>query len=559
MYTIMKTDAAIAQKAHLESIYDIGNKIGIQSSELIPWGNYKAKVSLDMLQRVKDKKPGKLILVTTINPTSGGEGKTTVTIGLAQALARLGKKVTLAIRQPSLGPIMGLKGGATGGGYSQVVPRDEINLHFTGDMHAVTLAHNLLSALLDNHIFHGDAFHIDPRYIVWPRVLDVNDRNLRNVVVGLGGALDGIPHQESFAITAASEVMAILCLSLSRDELKERLGRIITAYTYDDKPVTAKDLRAVGAMAVLLKDAILPNLVQTIEGVPAFIHGGPFANIAHGTSSLIAASMGLRMADYFITEAGFGTDLGAEKFFNIVCRRGLTPDAAVLVVSLRALMRHGGFGVHDKPGETGEYIKQGLCNLEKHLENVALFGVPVIVAINRFHGDKAEDIAIVEDFCQTRNVPLAVVDVYGEGGEGGIELAGKIVDLVYNSSSRFKYLYNLNEPVKQKIGIIAKKIYGADRVVYTVTAEDDLRIISELGLDDLPICMAKTPYSLSDNPALVGRPTGFKITIKTIRISAGAGFLVPITGKITTMPGLPGKPQAERMDIDESGRITGLF
>ena len=556
----MKTDVMIAQKARLDSIYDIGNKIGIQSSELIPWGNYKAKVSLDIWQRVKDKKPGKLILVTTINPTSGGEGKTTVTIGLAQALARLGKKVTLAIRQPSLGPIMGLKGGATGGGYSQVVPRDDINLHFTGDMHAVTLAHNLLSALLDNHIFHGDAFHIDPRYIVWPRVLDVNDRNLRNVVVGLGGALDGIPHQESFAITAASEVMAILCLSLSRDELKERLGRIIAAYTYDDKPVTAKDLRAVGAMAVLLKDAIMPNLVQTLEGVPAFIHGGPFANIAHGTSSLIAASMGLRMADYFITEAGFGTDLGAEKFFNIVCRRGLNPDAAVLVVSLRALMRHGGLqGSKDKNRNTGEYIAQGLCNLEKHLENISLFGVPVIVAINRFKEDTEDDIARVEDFCQIRGVPLAVVDVYGDGGEGGIELAGKIVDLVYNSPSDFHYLYDLNEPVKQKIGIIAKKIYGADRVVYTVTAEDDLRIINELGLDGLPICMAKTPYSLSDNPVLVGRPTGFKITIKTIRISAGAGFLVPITGKITIMPGLPGKPQAERMDIDESGRITGLF
>jgi len=556
----MKTDVMIAQKARLDSIYDIGNKIGIQSSELIPWGNYKAKVSLDIWQRVKDKKPGKLILVTTINPTSGGEGKTTVTIGLAQALARLGKKVTLAIRQPSLGPIMGLKGGATGGGYSQVVPRDDINLHFTGDMHAVTLAHNLLSALLDNHLFHGDAFHIDPRYIVWPRVLDVNDRNLRNVVVGLGGALDGIPHQESFAITAASEVMAILCLSLSRDELKERLGRIIAAYTYDDKPVTAKDLRAVGAMAVLLKDAIMPNLVQTLEGVPAFIHGGPFANIAHGASSLIAASMGLRMADYFITEAGFGTDLGAEKFFNIVCRRGLNPDAAVLVVSLRALMRHGGLqGSKDKNRNTGEYIAQGLCNLEKHLENISLFGVPVIVAINRFKEDTEDDIARVEDFCQIRGVPLAVVDVYGDGGEGGIELAGKIVDLVYNSPSDFHYLYDLNEPVKQKIGIIAKKIYGADRVVYTVTAEDDLRIINELGLDGLPICMAKTPYSLSDNPVLVGRPTGFKITIKTIRISAGAGFLVPITGKITIMPGLPGKPQAERMDIDESGRITGLF
>jgi len=556
----MKTDAVIAQKARLDSIYDIGKKIGIHSSELIPWGNYKAKVSLDMLQRVKDRKPGKLILVTTINPTPGGEGKTTVTIGLAQALARLGKKVTLAIRQPSLGPIMGLKGGATGGGYSQVVPRDEINLHFTGDMHAVTLAHNLLSALLDNHIFHGDAFHIDPRYIVWPRVLDVNDRNLRNVVVGLGGALDGVPHQESFAITAASEVMAILCLSLSRSELKERLGRIIAAYTYDDKPVTAKDLRAVGAMAVLLKDAIMPNLVQTLEGVPAFIHGGPFANIAHGTSSLIAASMGLRMADYFITEAGFGTDLGAEKFFNIVCRRGLNPDAAVLVVSLRALMRHGGLrSSQDEIKETDEWVKRGLCNLEKHLENVAFFGVPVIVAINRFRDDKRDDIAIVEDFCQTRGVPLAVVDVYGEGGEGGIELAGKIVDLVYNSPSHFQYLYDLNQSVKQKIGVITKKIYGADRVVYTVTAEDDLRIISELGLDGLPICMAKTPYSLSDNPLLVGCPQGFKITIKTIRISAGAGFLVPITGKITIMPGLPGKPQAERMDIDEKGTITGLF
>ena len=555
----MKSDAQIAQETHLEPIYSIGKKNGIHKSEIIPWGNYKAKISLEALQRVKKNTQGKLILVTTINPTPGGEGKTTVTIGLAQALARLGKKVTLAIRQPSLGPIMGLKGGATGGGYSQVVPRDEINLHFTGDMHAVTLAHNLLSALLDNHLFHGDAFHIDPRYIVWPRVLDVNDRNLRNVVVGLGGPLDGIPHQDSFAITAASEVMAILCLSLSRDELKERLGRIIAAYTYDDKPVTAKDLQAVGAMAVLLKDAIMPNLVQTLEGVPAFIHGGPFANIAHGTSSLIAASMGLKMADYFITEAGFGTDLGAEKFFNIVCRRGLNPDAAVLVVSLRALMRHGGLKSQDTSDETSDYVTQGLCNLQKHLENIALFGVPVIVAINRFQGDTDDDIALVEDFCQTKGVSCAVVDVYRDGGEGGIELAGKLVDLLYNYPSNFQYLYDLNEQVKQKIGIIAKKIYGADRVVYTVTAEDDLRIISELGLEDLPICMAKTPYSLSDNSVLVGRPTKFKITIKTIRISAGAGFLVPITGKITIMPGLPGAPQAEKMNIDESGRITGLF
>ncbi len=548
----MKTDLEISREAKLLDIYEIADIAGIKNDEIIPCGEYKAKVSLKIFDRIKDKEYGKLILVTTINPTPEGEGKTTVTIGLAQALAKLGKKVILGIREPSLGPIMGTKGGGTGGGYSQVVPMEDINLHFTGDMHAVTSAHNLLASLLDNHIHFGDKFHIDQRYIVWPRVLDISDRVLRHVVVGLGGPKHGVPHENSFAITPASEIMAILCLSENMNDLKERLSRIIVAYTYDNKPVTARDLKAVGAMAALLKDALKPNLVQTVEGVPAFVHGGPFANIAHGTSSIISTKLGLKLADYFITEAGFGSELGAEKFFNIVCRIGkFKPDAVVLVVSIRSIKRHG-------RGKDLEAIKKGLENLEKHIENIQFFGIPLIVAINRFSGDREEEIEIVERYCEKKNIPVAVCEVYQEGGEGGIELAGKLVSLIHEHKNNFRYLYDLNLPVKEKIELIAKKMYGADRVVYSVEAEQDITLCEEQGLDKLPICVAKTQYSLSDDPTLLGRPKGFKITVRSIRFSAGAGFLVPMTGKITTMPGLPAKPMSEKIDVDKNGFIIGL-
>lgn len=541
-------------------IQEVAKKIGIKGDELILYGKYKAKVDLKIFKRVNRRRDGKLILVSTINPTFEGEGKTTITIGLAQALAKLGKKVCLAIREPSIGPVMGIKGGGTGGGKSQVLPADDINLHFNGDLHAITSAHNLLSALLDNHIFHGDRFHIDPRYIVWPRVLDMNDRSLRNVVVGLGGPKDGVPRQDRFSITAASEIMAILCLSQSMEELKKRLAKIIVAYSYDEEPITAEQLNAVGAMAALLKDAIKPNLVQTTEGVPAFVHGGPFANIAHGTSSLISAKLGLKLADYFVTEAGFGTDLGAEKFFNIVCRYGIKPDVAVLVVSLKALKWHGGMNLDEikKGKKSVRAVKKGLENLEKHVENIQLFGVPLVIALNKFDGDKEEEIKIVEEFAEKNGIPFAVADVYRQGGEGGIELAGKVISTIYSQKPRFKFLYELDLPVKEKIETIAKKIYGAGRVVYSLTAEDDIRIIDKLGLNDLPICMAKTPYSLTDDASIRGRPRNFKITIKEIRISAGAGFLVPITGKITTMPGLPAKPAAEKINVDENGNIIGI-
>lgn len=548
----MKSDIEIARSVKPKDIYYIAQKAGIKEDEVIPWGGFKAKISMKIFDRIKDNKDGKLILVTTINPTPEGEGKTTMTIGLAQALAKLGKRTMVCIRAPSLGPTMGMKGGATGGGYSQVLPMEDINLHFTGDMHAITSAHNLLASLLDNHIHYGNAFHIDPRYIVWPRVLDISDRSLRKVVVGLGGPNDGVPHEAEFAITPASEIMAVLCLSKDLADLKNRLSKIIVAYTYDNKPITAKDLNAVGAMAVLLKDAIKPNLVQTIEGVPALVHGGPFANIAHGTNSLIATKLSLKLADYVVTEAGFGSELGAEKFFDIVCRVGeLKPDAVVMVVSIKALKRHG-------DGKDLDAVKKGLPNLEKHLENISYFRVPVIVAINHFIDDKEEEIQIVEKYCETKNILAAVADVWGQGSEGGIELAGKLVSLIHNNPSKFRYLYDLNAPVKEKIETIAKKIYGAGRVVYTVTAEQDVKLCEELGLDKLPVCIAKTQFSLSDDSKALGRPEGFKITVREIKFSAGAGFLVPMTGKITTMPGLPKKPISENIDIDDEGNISGL-
>jgi len=544
----------------MKKIEEIAKSIGIRKKELIPYGTYKAKVNPDILKRIGRREDGKLILVTTINPTFDGEGKTTMTIGLAQALSILGKKTMLSIREPSIGPVMGIKGGGTGGGRCQVLPADDINLHFNGDMHAIGSANNLLSALLDNHIFHGDKFHIDPRYIVWPRVMDMNDRNLRNVVVGLGGPKNGVPRQDRFSITAASEIMAILCLSNSMDELKKRMERIIVAYSYDEEPITAKKLNAVGAMAALLKEAIKPNLVQTTEHVPAFVHGGPFANIAHGTSSLISAKIGLKLADYFVTEAGFGTDLGAEKFFNIVCRYGLKPSIVVLVVTTKALKWHGGMSLEDarKGKKSIRALKKGLENLKKHIENIQMFGLPLIISLNKFPNDGDKEIMAIENFCNQLNLPFAVADVYERGGEGGIELAGKVIDLIYNVKPKFKFLYSLDMLVKEKIDMIAKKIYGAGKIVYSVTAEDDIRIINKLGLMNLPICMAKTPYSLTDDPSIRGRPKNFKITIKEIRISAGAGFLVPITGKITTMPGLPAKPAAGRINVDENGNIVGI-
>jgi len=537
-------------------IKEIAKKIGIRERDLILYGKYKAKVSLDALK--KGNKHARVILITTINPTPEGEGKTTMAIGIAQALEKLGKKVTLAIREPSLGPIMGIKGGGTGGGKSCVVPSDDINLHFNGDMHAVAAAHNLLSALIDNHIYHGNSFNIDPRYVVWPRVIDMNDRSLRNVVVGLGGPKDGVPRQDKFSITAASEVMAILCLSKNIEDLKERLSRIIAAYTYDEKPIFARDIKAVGAMTALLKDAIMPNLVQTIEGTPAFVHGGPFANIAHGTSSIVAAEIGIKYSDYFVTEAGFGTDLGAEKFFDIVARLGIKPDAVVIVVSLKALKWHGGMDLKDAKSKRNiRALKKGIKNLEKHIENIRLFGLPFIVVLNKFKGDDEREIKEIEKYCNDNSIPFAVATPYYDGGEGCIEAAGKLISIIYKEKNNFKPLYPLDIPVKEKIETIAKKIYGAERVVYSVAAEDDIRIIKKIGLENTPICMAKTPYSLSDDASLRGKPTGFKITIKEIRISSGAGFLVPITGKITTMPGLPLHPNAEKIDVKD-GKIVGI-
>lgn len=549
----MKSDIEIARSITPMHIHDIAERAGIEKNEIIPCGVNKAKIDTEIFSRLKNEKQGKLILVTTMSPTPSGEGKTTVTIGIAQALAKLGKKTILGIREPSLGPIMGMKGGATGGGYSQVIPMEDINLHFTGDMHAITSAHNLLASLLDNHLHHGDEFHIDQRYIVWPRVLDISDRSLRNVVVGLGSPSDGVPHENRFAITPASEIMAILCLSKDMQDLKERLRRIIVAYTYNKKPVLAEDLKAVGAMSVLLKDALKPNLVQTLEGVPALVHGGPFANIAHGTSSIISTRLGLKLADYFVTEAGFGSELGAEKFFNIVCRTGdFKPDGVVLVATIRALKRNGG-------GKDIEAVKKGLVNLEKHLENISLFKVPVMVGLNRFSEDTEEEICIVEEFCNGKNIPFAVMDIWSQGGEGGIELAGKLVSMMHQNPSQFQPLYPLDISVKDKIEIIAKKIYGADRVVYSVAAENDITLCESLGLDKIPICVAKNQYSFSDDPNRLGKPEGFKIRVRNIRFSAGAGFLVPMTGKITTMPGLPARPMSERIDIDDVGKIIGLY
>lgn len=556
----MLSDIEIAQQAKMQKITDVAAKLGISEDDIELYGKYKAKLSYDLIRRVKDKKDGKLILVTAITPTPAGEGKSTTTVGLAQGLAKLGKKVIVALREPSLGPCMGIKGGAAGGGYSQVVPMEDINLHFTGDFHAITSAHMLLAAMLDNHIQQGNALNIDPRRIAWKRVVDMNDRELRNIVVGLGGKAHGVPRQDGFDITVASEVMAILCLASSLHDLKERLAKIIVAYDYNGNPVTAGQIKAQGAMAALLKDAVKPNLVQTLENVPAIIHGGPFANIAHGCNSVMATQTGLKLADYTITEAGFGADLGAEKFFDIKCRyAGLKPDAAVIVATVRALKMHGGVPKTELKNPNVEAVKKGLVNLEKHIENVKKFGVPCVVAINIFAQDTAEELEAVREHCAKHGVNVALSDVFAKGGEGGIDLAKEVIALADSGESKFAPIYPLEMSLKGKIETIAKEIYGADGVNYTKEADKALKEFEELGYGNLPICMAKTQYSFSDDPALLGRPSGFKITIRNCRIAAGAGFIVVLTGDVMTMPGLPKVPAAEKIDVTDDGVISGLF
>lgn len=556
----MLSDIEIAQKAHMLPITEVAGKLGIGEEDIELYGRYKAKLSMDLIKRVQDKPDGKLILVTAITPTPAGEGKSTTTVGLAQGLAKIGQKVIVALREPSLGPCMGIKGGAAGGGYSQVVPMEDINLHFTGDFHAITSAHMLLAAMLDNHIQQGNALNIDPRRIVWKRVVDMNDRELRNIVVGLGGKAHGVPRQDGFDITVASEVMAILCLATGLHDLKERLSKIIVAYDYSGNPITAGMLNAQGAMAALLKDAVKPNLVQTLENVPAIIHGGPFANIAHGCNSVMATKTALKLADYTITEAGFGADLGAEKFFDIKCRyAGLKPDAVVLVATVRALKMHGGVPKTELATPDVEAVKRGIVNLEKHIENIKQYGLPLVVAINAFAQDTPEELEAIRSHCAAHGVNVALSEVFAKGGEGGIELAKEVVALATSGKADFKLLYGEELSLKEKIETIAKKIYGAVGVNYTKEANNALKDFEKMGYGHLPVCMAKTQYSFSDDPALLGRPEGFEITIKNCRIAAGAGFVVVLTGDIMTMPGLPKVPAAEKIDVSDDGVISGLF
>lgn len=556
----MLSDIEIAQKAHMLPITEVAAKLGIGEEDIELYGRYKAKLSMDLIKRVQDKPDGKLILVTAITPTPAGEGKSTTTVGLAQGLAKIGQKVIVALREPSLGPCMGIKGGAAGGGYSQVVPMEDINLHFTGDFHAITSAHMLLAAMLDNHIQQGNALNIDPRRIVWKRVVDMNDRELRNIVVGLGGKAHGVPRQDGFDITVASEVMAILCLATGLHDLKERLSKIIVAYDYSGNPITAGMLKAQGAMAALLKDAVKPNLVQTLENVPAIIHGGPFANIAHGCNSVMATKTALKLADYTITEAGFGADLGAEKFFDIKCRyAGLKPDAVVLVATVRALKMHGGVPKTELATPDVEAVKRGIVNLEKHIENIKQYGLPLVVAINAFAQDTPEELEAIRSHCAVHGVNVALSEVFAKGGEGGIELAKEVVALATSGKADFKLLYGEELSLKEKIETIAKNIYGAVGVNYTKEANNALKDFEKMGYGHLPVCMAKTQYSFSDDPALLGRPEGFEITIKNCRIAAGAGFVVVLTGDIMTMPGLPKVPAAEKIDVSDDGVISGLF
>lgn len=556
----MKSDIQIAQEATMQPIKEVAASIGITEDDIELYGKYKAKISDELIERSKNNPDGKLILVTAINPTPAGEGKTTITVGLGQAFGKLGKKAIIALREPSLGPCFGIKGGAAGGGYSQVVPMEDLNLHFTGDFHAITSANNLLAALLDNHIQQGNVLGIDPRQIVWKRCLDMNDRVLRNVVVGLGSKMDGMVREDHFVITVASEIMAILCLAVDMNDLKRRLGRIIVAYTFDGKPVTADDLQATGSMAALLKDALKPNLIQTLEHTPAFVHGGPFANIAHGCNSVRATCTALKLADYVITEAGFGADLGAEKFFDIKCRKaGLKPDAVVLVATIRALKYNGGVPKDELSAPNLEALKKGIVNLEKHIENLQKFGVPVVVTLNSFITDTEEETAFIEKFCKDRDCEFALAEVWEKGGEGGVALANKVLETLETKKSSFKPLYEDDLSLKEKIEKVAKEIYGADGVTYAPAAERELKRITDLGMDKFPVCMAKTQYSLSDDAKKLGRPTGFKINVREVYVSAGAGFVVAINGAIMTMPGLPKKPAAYQIDVNDDGVITGLF
>ena len=556
----MKTDIQIAQEAKMLPIKEVAANIGVTEDDIELYGKYKAKLSDEYFEKIKNNEDGKLILVTAINPTPAGEGKTTVTVGLGQAFGKLNKKSIIALREPSLGPCFGIKGGAAGGGYAQVVPMEDLNLHFTGDFHAITSANNLLAALLDNHIQQGNELGIDTRQIVWKRCLDMNDRALRNTVVGLGSKLDGVVREDHFVITVASEIMAILCLANDMKDLKERLGRIIVAYNFAGEPVYAKDLNAVGAMAALLKDAIKPNMIQTLEHTPALVHGGPFANIAHGCNSVRATKTALKMADYVITEAGFGADLGAEKFFDIKCRMaGLKPDAVVLVATIRALKYNGGVAKADLNNENLEALKAGIVNLEKHIENLQLYGVPVVVTLNAFVSDTEAEMAFVKEFCESRGCEFALAKVWEKGGEGGIELANKVLSTLENKESNFKPLYEDNISLTDKVKTVATKIYGADNVTYNPAALKMLKKIEDMGYGHLPVCMAKTQYSLSDDQTKLGRPTGFDINIREVYVSAGAGFVVVITGAIMTMPGLPKKPAADVIDVTEDGVITGLF
>ncbi len=556
----MKTDIEIAQEAVMLPITEVAKQLGISPDDLELYGKYKAKLSNEYLDSIKENKKGKLILVTAINPTPAGEGKTTTSVGLGEAFGKLGKKAVIALREPSLGPCFGIKGGAAGGGYAQVVPMEDLNLHFTGDFHAITSANNLLAALLDNHIQQGNALRIDTRQIVWKRCLDMNDRVLRNIVVGLGSKGDGFTREDHFVITVASEIMAILCLANDMNDLKAKLARIIVAYDLDGNPVTAADLNAVGSMAALLKDAILPNMIQTLEHTPAFVHGGPFANIAHGCNSVRATNAALSIADYCITEAGFGADLGAEKFFDIKCRlAGLKPDAVVLVATIRALKYNGGVAKADLGAENLDALKKGIVNLEKHIENLQKYGVPVVVTLNSFVTDTEAEVSFVRSFCEERNCEFALSTVWEHGGDGGIELAGKVLETLDKKESHFKPLYEDDLPLTEKIETVAKEIYGAKGVVFSSTAAKQLQKLTDLGFGKLPVCMAKTQYSLSDDPAKLGRPEDFEITVREVYVSAGAGFVVVLTGAVMTMPGLPKKPAAFNIDVNDDGVITGLF
>lgn len=556
----MKTDVQIAQEAKMKDITEIAANLNIDDEDLIQYGHYKAKVDLRVFDKLKDKKDGKLILVTAINPTPAGEGKTTVNIGLSMALNKLGKKAISALREPSLGPSFGVKGGAAGGGYAQVVPMADINLHFTGDFHAITSANNLISAMLDNHIHQGNEQGIDARRVVWKRCVDLNDRALRNVIVGLGGKPNGYPREDGFDITVASEIMAILCLSTSLENFKERVSRVIIAYRRDGSPVYVKDINAQGAVTLLMKDAIMPNLVQTLENTPALIHGGPFANIAHGCNSIMATKLGMKLADYTVTEAGFGADLGAEKFLDIKCRFGeLKPSAAVIVATIRALKHHGGANKEDYDKEDLQTLEKGFANLEKHIENIKKFGLPPVVAINRFPSDTENEIKFMEEKLAAMGVECALTEVFTKGGDGALELAKKVVKVCDEDKADFKPLYDVNLSIKEKLEIIAKEVYGADGVEFTVPATKNIKNLEKLGLDKMPICVAKTQYSLSDNPDLLARPEGFHIVVREVKVSNGAGFLIALTGSIMTMPGLPKVPAADKIDILPSGEIVGLF